>query len=115
MKPMTADHVWDFLQRGGSARLPENAPAKYSVGDTVVAKNLNPHGHIRLPRYVRGKRGRIVRDQGVFIFPDKHAERVKEPQRLYCVRFEGHELWGRDSKDAVLVDLFEDYLDPHES
>jgi hypothetical protein len=36
------------------------------------------------------------------------------PPHLYTVRFEARELWGEqaDGKGAVLVDLWEDYLEP---
>lgn len=108
---LKADNAWDVLHQGNSARMESSMPANYSVGDKVIAKNLNPYGHIRLPHYVRGRRGIIVRDQGVFIFPDKHAQGIKEPQRLYCVRFECEELWGEDSSHAVFIDLFESYLE----
>ena len=38
------------------------------------ARNINPIGHTRLPRYARGKVGAIVRDHGVFVFPDTNAQ-----------------------------------------
>ena len=90
-------------------------PARFKPGDPVVARNLNPRGHTRLPRYVRGRRGVIDRDHGVFVFPDTHAmERVRQPQHCYSVRFTARELWGADAsaRDAVYVDLFDGYLDP---
>ena len=108
---LKADNAWDVLHQGNSARMESSTPGNYSVGDKVIAKNLNPHDHIRLPQYVRGRRGTVVRDQGVFIFPDKHAQGIKEPQRLYCVRFECEELWGEESPHAVFIDLFESYLE----
>jgi nitrile hydratase len=63
---------------------------------------------------VRGKAGSIERVHGVFVFPDTHAHFLGEsPQHLYSVRFEAQELWGTGSRarDAVYVDLWEDYLD----
>jgi nitrile hydratase len=91
------------------------APARFKAGDRVRTKNLHPTGHTRLPRYARDKRGVVDRDHGVFIFPDAHAASgQKIPQRCYCVRFEGDELWGADAgpRDAVYVDLFDGYLEP---
>ena len=41
------------------------AVARFQVGQRVRARNMNPVGHTRLPRYVRGKTGSIVRDGGV--------------------------------------------------
>ena len=83
--------------------------------DRVIAKNVNPVGHTRLPRYVRGRRGVVARDHGVFVFPDTHAAgRGRTPQHVYSVRFAARELWGPDAspRDAVYVDLWDDYLEP---
>jgi nitrile hydratase len=89
--------------------------AKFKAGDAVAAKNVNPLGHTRLPRYVRGRRGVVDRDHGVFIFPDAHAAgQGKKPQHVYAVRFTARELWGPEAsaRDSVYVDLWDDYLDP---
>jgi len=36
--------------------------ARFAKGARVRARNLNPAGHTRIPRYVRGKSGVIARD-----------------------------------------------------
>jgi nitrile hydratase beta subunit len=92
--------------------------ARFAKGDLVRARNLNPTGHTRLPRYVRGKRGVIARDWGVFVFPDTNAHHAgTKPQHCYSVRFEARELWGKSaqSRERVLVDLWEDYLEPSDT
>ena len=64
---------------------------------------------------MRGHRGVIDRDHGVFVFPDTHAAGLgQKPQHVYSVRFDGRELWGPDGhpRDAVYLDLWDDYLDP---
>jgi nitrile hydratase beta subunit len=89
--------------------------ARFAKGDRVRARNFNPSGHTRLPRYVRGKRGVIARDWGAFVFPDTNAHHAgAKPQHCYSVRFEARELWGKtaQSRERVLVDLWEDYLEP---
>jgi nitrile hydratase len=56
----------------------------------------------------------IDRDHGVFIFPDTHAAGLgRKPQHVYSVRFAARELWGPDghARDAVYVDLWDDYLE----
>ena len=93
------------------------ARARFSKGDRVRARNLNPGGHTRLPRYVRGKAGVIARDWGVFDFPDTNAHHAgTKPQHCYSVSFAAHELWGKsakaNSRDRVMIDLWEDYLEP---
>ena len=115
MPVLTADRVQTVLRRGGSARLEDNIPPKLKPGDSVVVRNFNPPGHTRAPRYVRGRRGVIDRDYGVFIFPDSHAiDGGKSPQHVYSVRFSARELWGPQGSehDCVYVDLWDDYLEP---
>src|SRR5262245_24054142 len=99
----------------GGAGMGDAVPARFAAGDHVVAKNMHPIGHTRLPRYARGRRGVIDRPHGVFLFPDAAAAgRGRQPQHCYGVRFAARELWGPDApdRDAVYVDLFEPYLDP---
>jgi nitrile hydratase subunit beta len=92
-----------------------DAPARFAVGDTVLARNLHPTGHTRLPRYVRGRRGRIARVDGVFVYPDTSAYGAGEnPTWLYTVAFTAQELWGAsgDPDGVVTVAAFEPYLEP---
>jgi nitrile hydratase len=94
--------------------LPSVAP-RFQTGQRVRARNINPVGHTRLPRYARGKLGTIERDHGVAVFPDTNAEFLGEkPQHVYSVRFAARELWGEQAapRDAVNIDLFDDYLEP---
>lgn len=97
-----------------SEREPQ-APARFAVGDAVAAKVMNPLGHTRLPRYVRGRRGRIESIDGCFVFPDTNAARQGEhPTWLYTVGFDAAELWGpeADPGGRVTIAAFEPYLDP---
>jgi nitrile hydratase len=89
-------------------------PPLLHPGDAVRARNLHPSGHTRLPRYVRGKRGRVETIYAAYVFPDTHAHDLgEEPQYLYCVAFEGEELWGPQAEPgtSVRLDLFEPYLE----
>jgi nitrile hydratase subunit beta len=97
----------------GSYERPAVRPASFSVGDRVRARNLHPAGHTRLPRYVRGRAGTVVLVHGCHVFPDHSVLGHEDPQWLYTVRFEGHELWGPDADPhlAVSVDAFEPYLE----
>ena len=81
----------------------------------MVTRNTHPLGHTRLPRYARSKRGVIQRLHGPQIFPDTNALGLGEnPQPLYNVRFDAHELWGEsaESRQTVSLDLWESYLEP---
>jgi len=114
-RTLRAAGVAEFLRVRIRARLDENVPPKFKRGDRVVARNIHPAGHTRLPRYARGRCGVIDRDHGVFIFPDTSAMTGdRKPQHLYSVRFAARELWGPDAstRDCVIVNLWDDHLDP---
>jgi nitrile hydratase subunit beta len=111
---LVAQQVPAFISRGSPSSRQSDSPPRFRPGQQVRARNINPTGHTRLPRYVRGKGGTIHGVHGVFVFPDTNAHfRGEQPQHLYSVRFEARELWGADSaaRGAVYVDLWEDYLD----
>jgi len=110
---LTADAVADRLSRRGSYLRDGPAP-QFAEGDAVRARNLNPPGHTRLPRYARGRRGVIVARHGAHVFPDSHAHgKGEDPQPLYTVRFAARELWGPDAnpRDSVCLDLWEPHLE----
>jgi nitrile hydratase beta subunit len=114
-KMLKAAEVAPMIAKGFPSTVDVKAPALFHTGQRVRAKNLNPVGHTRLPRYARGKVGTIVSDHGVFSFPDASAQGLGDkPQHVYSVRFASRELWGEkaSSHDSVYVDLWDDHLEP---
>ncbi len=111
---LTAGMVQSVLSRGAPTERQAPGPAQFAVGQTVVTRLMNPAGHVRLPRYVRGRSGVIAAVHGVHVFPDTHATGAGEaPQWLYSVRFAARDLWGPDTTaDEICVDCFEPYLQP---
>jgi len=110
---LPAAEVTARLTRRGSY-LREGPAATFAIGDRVRARNLNPPGHTRLPRYARGHEGVIVAQRGTHVFPDANAHgRGEDPHPLYTVRFTARELWGPDAspRDSVHLDLWEPYLE----
>jgi nitrile hydratase len=110
---LTAERVPAMLNRPGSYEREVADPPRFAVGAAVLARNLNPTGHTRLPRYARGKRGLVTRWHGAHVFPDANALGLGEqPHHLYQVRFEAPELWGEAvaRREAVYLDLWEPYL-----
>jgi nitrile hydratase len=98
-----------------ASRSEDEVAPRYRVGNQVRTRNINPVGHTRLPRYARGKRGLITADYGLWIFADSMGNNLgPDPQHVYSVRFEAHELWGEGVRagDAVYVDLWDDHLEP---
>lgn len=113
--PLAADKVMEAIAAGVPTRMPAaGIVPRFSVGDAVVARNIHPAGHTRLPRYARGRRGSILRDHGVFSFPDSNARGDgPDPQHLYTVAFTARELWGEGhaGNDRIHLDLWDSYLD----
>ena len=101
----------------GFGLLDVDVPPRFGANDAVLARNVHPAGHTRLPRYARGKRGTVVRDNGVYALQDtdEQGRQLGDfPQHVYTVRFTARELWGDrgNERDAVYVELWEDYLEP---
>jgi len=105
------------LAKGSPTLRPATHPARFALGDRVrTYAGEIPH-HTRLPRYARGKIGRIEHVHGVHVFADAHSQGLGElPQWLYTVVFEARELWGDDAAEGlrVSIDAWEPYLEPLE-
>jgi nitrile hydratase len=109
-----AKDVATALAKGGPTNRPDTAP-RFKPGDKVRTKNMHPTTHTRLPRYLRGHEGEIMRLHGTHVFPDTNAHgKGEHPQALYAVRFSARDIWGeaRHPRDTVSADLWESYLDP---
>jgi nitrile hydratase beta subunit len=87
--------------------------ASFAVGDIIKTRRMATTGHTRLPAYAWGKSGVIDAVRGSHVYPDSNGMgRGEAPQWLYTVRFTAQEIWGRNSNDTILLDLFEPYLEP---
>ena len=112
--PLTAAMSSRFLSRGIPSSDDPKVRPLFKVGQRVRARNIHPAGHTRLPRYARGKVGTIVRDHGVYSFPDTTAHFLGEKrQHVYSVRFAARELWGDSAspRDFIYIDMWDDYLE----
>jgi nitrile hydratase len=112
---LQADKAAKFLHRIPPVMLTAEVKPRFTPGQRVRARNINPVGHTRLPRYVRGRTGSVERERGVQDFPDASATgRAESPQQVYSVRFAARELWGdqASARDSIYMDLWEDYLEP---
>jgi len=113
--PLTADKTAAIVAARGAFDRPVNEQPRFTIGQSVRARKINPTGHTRLPRYARGAVGVVDRIHGAHIFPDSNAHfHGERPQHLYSVRFAARELWGAEAaaRDWVYIDLWESYLDP---
>jgi nitrile hydratase len=111
--PAATEQISVLLRTGNPVTRTIRKKPRFAVGDRVMTRNLNPHGHTRLPRYTRGKHGVITAHRGAHVFPDTNAHGLGEnPQHLYTVRISARELWGdtAEPNECVLIDLWESYL-----
>ena len=104
--------MWNVPEAATTERIA--APTQLHVGQRVRARNLNPVGHTRLPRYLRGKIGTIARDGGIEELQDTEIQGLgPKQQHVYTVRFAARELWGDQASphDCVYADLWEGHLE----
>ena len=90
------------------------ATPHFAPGVAVVVRDVHPRGHTRCPRYVRGRRGVVVRVDPAFPVADVAAHASDAPREpTYGVRFAARTLWGEhaDPHAAVHVDLWERHLE----
>jgi nitrile hydratase beta subunit len=95
-------------------RVTPRAQPRFAAGDTVLVRDIHPAGHTRVPRYVRGRRGVVVRVSRAFEFPDLAGHALPAHlEHTYHVEFEARELWtdAAESRETVVVDLWESYLE----
>ena len=107
--------IEDIRLRRPLARAPDaSIRPTYQVGDAVRARQINPKGHTRLPRYVRGKKGEIEKLYKIQDIQDHVPESKRGPQPVYSVRFEAAELWGdaAEANQSLYIDMWESYLEP---
>jgi nitrile hydratase len=117
----------DELEARAGGRFPLSRPAaeveakrvtpgapRFAAGQRVRVRDVHPAGHTRAPRYVRGRRGVVVRVSRDFEFPDLAGHALPaHAEPTYHVEFEARELWtdAAERASTVVVDLWESYLE----
>lgn len=111
-----AETFIQIYRTGASTRRDSDATPRFAAGDRVRVRNINPTGHTRCARYLRGKQGVVERVYEAFVFPDTNArEEGENPQPVYNVAFDAAEVWGADrggERLTIRFDLWEPYLEP---
>ena len=89
----------------------------FALGDAVRVREGTPPHHHRTPAYIKGRTGVVTAICGVFHNPETRAYNgtgiPKQP--LYRVSFKQDSLWGGysgESNDEVLVDIYQNWLEP---
>jgi len=109
------------LPPDSSAPVPEHRTVRreldrnpgFQIGDRVVAPGNTAGGHTRLPDYVRGVSGVVVKIHPAEVLPDSTAHGLGErPQHVVSVAYQARDLWGEGAEEKVVinVDLYENYL-----
>jgi nitrile hydratase subunit beta len=85
---------------------------RFAIGERVVVRDDHVAGHVRMPAYIRGKRGVVVGESPPYPFPDAAAHGVDaDDEPTYDVRFSSVELWPQSADPAfVHVGVFQSYL-----
>jgi nitrile hydratase beta subunit len=97
----------------GSPAPRDGEPRRFEVGERVRVRDVSHPGHTRCPRYARGRRGVVVRQDGTFLLPDLEVAGREHQEPTYSVRFDARELWGQQAEAgaSVCIDLWQSYLE----
>ena len=93
-------------------------PGQFQVGDAVTIRADEVGYHHRTPWFIKGKQGVVRAVSGPFFNPESRAHGGDGvPKRLlYQVEFDPVEVWGdrygEGSSDLLLVDVYEQWLEP---
>jgi nitrile hydratase subunit beta len=108
-----AQGAFPLARPAASGRVNAAERDRFEPGDRVRVRMDFVPGHIRLPAYIRGKRGIVVGVSPAYPFPDAHAHGVAaEDEPTYDVRFHSLELWPHGAEPAwIHVGVFQSYLE----
>jgi hypothetical protein len=98
----------DTTWSGPGART-EGIEHRFKEGERVRVRLSSTGANPRTPTYLRGKTGVIAELHGATYAP--HDHRGVYPY-LYTVAFDVSEVSGKSTKDKILVDLTEEWLEP---
>jgi hypothetical protein len=103
--------ILEGLDRSDRAAPPAGAPvmpARFTAGQMVRVGNPVTPGHTRVPRYIRNRRGTVVR-RSAWPHPAESAAtgRYGPLEHVYSVAFDARDLFGPDADHVVVVDVWE--------
>jgi len=92
---------------------------RFNPGERVRVLDKFTIGHVRTPRYIRGKRGVVERICGEFRKPEElaYGRYAGEREPLYRVRFAQCEVWPDyvgAAEDTLDVEIYEHWLEKTE-
>ena len=89
----------------------------FPVGSRVQVSDRETAGHMRTPRYIRGKTGIVERQCGLFRNPETlaYGGDCLPKQPLYRVRFIQSEVWSDyigSGTDSLDIEIYQHWLNP---
>jgi hypothetical protein len=93
---------------------PDGRP-RFGIGDAVTVLDLGLTGHVRIPRYIRGRQGVVEQYCGSFLNPEELAVGRSDGRvvPLYRVRFAQRDVWpdyAGDPRDCLHIEIYEHWL-----
>lgn len=90
---------------------------RFDIGKEVEVLSLEKSGHVRIPFYIRGKKGTIVQFCGRYLNPEDLAVgKTSGPGiDLYRVEFKQTELWNTPKQlpqDRLIIEIYDHWLKP---
>ncbi|MFK7996166.1 MAG: SH3-like domain-containing protein [Granulosicoccus sp.] len=90
---------------------------RFQIGDSVNVLNLGKSGHVRIPKYIRNKSGKIVQYCGCYLNPEDLAvgNTAGPAIDLYRVEFDQMSLWPDNKNepgDTLVIEIYEHWLVP---
>jgi nitrile hydratase subunit beta len=108
--------VIEYLREGDSPERDADVAPAFTVGESIIVRDVHPVEHTRLPGYLRGKLGVIehVYAKPYAYFFSTGPDGIGPAMPVYSVKFSPIELWGQmsEANTCVYADLFEAYLSP---
>ncbi|MFC3559085.1 SH3-like domain-containing protein [Pedobacter jamesrossensis] len=94
----------------------EHHPSPLEIGSRVKVASKFPIGHYRVPMYIRGKEGQVVRNLGKYINPEQEAFGKNAGNKLwyYMVSFDQGMVWPDyvgEPADKLEIEIFENWLE----
>jgi len=92
---------------------------RWQIGQTLRVLPISRPGHTRVPGFLEGRQGTVMRDWGNFPNPEARASGdLSSPSvALYLLAFEPTELWPdalTGTNNRVLADVYEPNLTENE-
>lgn len=106
--------VVQYLIEGDSPKRDVPVRAQFTVGDSVVVKDVPSVEHTRLPGFLRGHVGEVesVYPGSYTYLCDTGADGVGAPMPVYCVKFDPQQIWPGNTEPSFTfyADLYAAYV-----